>query len=124
MTPLQLQGTSYRGGRAILALGRAGRAKIKKYKKCVHVWCKTFQMSHCPLPYLPYRPIDSGKYHLYDMMHSPSFSCCKNYEIMISNHSNSKKNKIQTLLLLPLLHFSFDFGKSIGQLFIEMRMSY
>ena len=46
MTPLR--GTSYRGGRAILAPGRAGRAKIKKaHKGCS---CGVQDLSNEPLP--------------------------------------------------------------------------
>ena len=55
MTPLQ--GTSYRGGRAILAPGRAGRAKIKKgHKVCS---CGVQDLSNEPLPIaLPALPAD------------------------------------------------------------------
>ena len=47
--------------------GQVGQ-KSKKATKYVHVGCKTFQMNHCPLPYLPYRPMDSGNYHRYYMI--------------------------------------------------------
>ena len=47
-TPLQLHRTSYRGGRAILAAGRAGRAKIKKEHKVCS--CVVQDLSNQPLP--------------------------------------------------------------------------
>ena len=46
MTPLQ--GTSYRGGRAILAPGRAGRAKIKNAHKVCSYGVQ--DLSNEPLP--------------------------------------------------------------------------
>ena len=46
MTPLR--GTSYRGGRAILAPGRAGRAKIKKAS--MKRSCGVQDLSNEPLP--------------------------------------------------------------------------
>ena len=48
--------------------GQVGQ-KSKKATKYVHVGCKTFQMSHCPLPYLPYRASNSVAYYLYYMIH-------------------------------------------------------
>ena len=46
MTPLR--GTSYRGGRGILAPGRAGRAKIKNAHKVCS--CGVQDLSNEPLP--------------------------------------------------------------------------
>ena len=43
-----LRGTSYRGGRAILDPGRAGRAKIKKVHKVCS--CGVQDLSDKPLP--------------------------------------------------------------------------
>ena len=66
MTPLR--GTFYRGGRAILASGRAGRAKIKKAS--IRYSCGVQDLSNEPLPIalpaLPANPLRKLPSLLYD----------------------------------------------------------
>ena len=54
-------------GQFLLLEGQVGQ-KSKKYTKCVHLGSKAFQISHFPLPYLPYRASSSVAYHLYYMI--------------------------------------------------------
>ena len=74
MTPLQ--GTSYRGGRAILAPGRAGRAKIKKasMKRSCGVQDLSNEPLHIALPALPDEQLRKLPSLLYDK-HVESFLC-------------------------------------------------
>ena len=64
-----LRGTSYRGGRAILDPGRAGRAKFKKGHKVCSYGVQDLSNEPLPiaLPALPANPLRKLPSLLYDM---------------------------------------------------------